>query len=42
MNEAQFLQTVACLPDEIMIECDEGDANKAVSWLKKAMVDEMD
>jgi hypothetical protein len=25
-----------------MIECDEGDANKAEAWLKKSMVDEMD
>jgi hypothetical protein len=25
-----------------MIECGEGDANKAEAWLKKAMVDEMD
>jgi hypothetical protein len=30
------------VPDEVMIECDEGDANNAEAWLKKAMVDEMD
>jgi hypothetical protein len=42
LNEAQFLQTVAYVPDEVMIECDEGDVNKAEAWHKKAMVDEMD
>jgi DNA polymerase I len=28
--------------DEIVLECDEGDAEKALAWLKKAMVDGMD
>jgi hypothetical protein len=28
--------------DEIVVECGEGDANKAEAWLKKAMVDGMD
>jgi hypothetical protein len=36
LNEAHFLQTVACVPDEIMIECDEGNANRAEACLKKA------
>ncbi len=36
LTEAQFLQTVASVPDEFMIERGEGDANKAEAWLKKA------
>ena len=28
--------------DEIVVECDEGDADRAETWLKKAMVDGMD
>ena len=36
LNEAQFLQTVAWAPDEIIVECGEGDTNKAEAWLKKA------
>jgi len=36
LNEAQFLEAVACVHDEIMIERGEGDANKAEAWLKKA------
>ena len=35
LNEDQLLQTVAWVPDEIMVECDEGDANNAKEWLKK-------
>jgi DNA polymerase-1 len=27
--------------DEIVVECDEGDAEKAKAWLKKAMIDGM-
>jgi DNA polymerase I-like protein with 3'-5' exonuclease and polymerase domains len=28
--------------DEIVVECDEGDAKKVEAWLKRAMVDGMD
>jgi DNA polymerase-1 len=33
---------ILAVHDEIVVECDEGDADKAESWLKKAMVDGMD
>lgn len=33
---------VATVHDEIVVECDERDAEKAEAWLKKAMVDGMD
>jgi DNA polymerase I-like protein with 3'-5' exonuclease and polymerase domains len=37
-----LLQAAACVHDEIVIECDEGKANKAEAWVKEAMVDGMD
>jgi hypothetical protein len=36
-----LLQAVACGHDEIVIECDEVEANKGEAWVKKAMVDGM-
>ena len=33
---------ILAVHDEIVVECDEGDAEKAEAWLKKAMVDGMD
>lgn len=33
---------VACVHDEILIECDEDKAEKVVAWLEKAMVGAMD
>jgi DNA polymerase I-like protein with 3'-5' exonuclease and polymerase domains len=33
---------VATVHDEIVVECDENDAEKVKAWLKKAMVDGMD
>jgi DNA polymerase-1 len=33
---------ILAVHDEIVVECDEGDAEKVKAWLKKAMVDGMD
>ena len=33
---------ILAVHDEIVVECDEGDAEKVEDWLKKAMVDGMD
>jgi DNA polymerase-1 len=33
---------VACVHDEIVVECDEEEAEKAKTWLEKAMIDGMD
>jgi DNA polymerase I len=33
---------VACVHDEILVECDEDKAEKAKTWLEKAMIDGMD
>jgi DNA polymerase-1 len=33
---------ILAVHDEIVVECDEGDADKAEAWLKKAMEDGMD
>jgi DNA polymerase I len=33
---------VACVHDEIVVECDEDKAEKAKTWLEKAMIDGMD
>ncbi len=33
---------VAVVHDEIVVECDEGDAEKVKAWLEKAMLDGMD
>jgi DNA polymerase-1 len=33
---------VACVHDEIVVECDEDEAEKAKAWLEKAMIDGMD
>jgi DNA polymerase I-like protein with 3'-5' exonuclease and polymerase domains len=33
---------VACVHDEILVECDEDEAEKVVAWLEKAMIDGMD
>ena len=33
---------VACVHDEIVVECDEEEAEKATTWLEKAMIDGMD
>jgi DNA polymerase I-like protein with 3'-5' exonuclease and polymerase domains len=33
---------VACVHDEIVVECDEEEAEKVATWLEKAMVDGMD
>jgi DNA polymerase-1 len=33
---------VACVHDEIVVECDEVEAEKAKAWLEKAMIDGMD
>ena len=34
--------SVACVHDEIVVECDEEEAEKVATWLEKAMVDGMD
>jgi DNA polymerase-1 len=33
---------VACVHDEILVECDEDEAKKVEAWLEKAMIDGMD
>ena len=33
---------ILAVHDEIVVECDEGDAKKVEAWLEKAMVDGMD
>ena len=33
---------VACVHDEIVVECDEDEAEKVEAWLERAMVDGMD
>ncbi len=33
---------ILAVHDEIVVECDEGDAEEVEAWLKKAMVDGMD
>jgi DNA polymerase I-like protein with 3'-5' exonuclease and polymerase domains len=33
---------VACVHDEILVECDEDEAEKVEAWLEKAMIDGMD
>ena len=33
---------VACVHDEIVVECDEAEAEKVKAWLEKAMIDGMD
>jgi DNA polymerase-1 len=33
---------VACVHDEILVECDEAEAEKVKAWLEKAMIDGMD
>jgi DNA polymerase I len=33
---------VACVHDEIVVECDEDEAEKVKAWLEKAMIDGMD
>jgi len=33
---------VACVHDEILVECDEDEAKKVKAWLEKAMIDGMD
>jgi DNA polymerase-1 len=33
---------VACVHDEIVVECDEGNAEEVEAWLEKAMIDGMD
>ena len=33
---------ILAVHDEIVLECDEGDAKKVEAWLKKTMVDRMD
>jgi DNA polymerase-1 len=40
-GECPRAMPVACVHDEILVECDEGDAEKAETWLKKAMIDGM-
>jgi DNA polymerase-1 len=41
-GECPGVLPVATVHDEIVVECDERDAEKAEVWLKKAMVDGMD
>jgi DNA polymerase I-like protein with 3'-5' exonuclease and polymerase domains len=33
---------VACVHDEIVVECDEKEAEKAKTWLERAMINGMD
>ena len=33
---------ILAVHDEIVVECDDGDADKAEAWLRRAMVDGMD
>ena len=33
---------ILAVHDEVVVECDEGDAEKVKAWLRKAMVDGMD
>ena len=33
---------ILAVHDEIVVECDEGDAEEVEAWLKRAMVDGMD
>ncbi len=41
-GECSGAMPVACVHDEIAVECDEDEAEKAKVWLEKAMIDGMD
>ena len=41
-DESPGAVPILAVHDEIVVECEEGDAEKAEKWLKKAMVDGMD